>query len=35
MHKHYGLDFPKFAARLKRSRKDGYLQSTLHQPEQW
>jgi spermidine synthase len=35
MHKHYGLDFPKFAARLKRSRKDGYLQGTLHQQEQW
>lgn len=35
MQKRYGLDFPKFAARLKRSRKDGYLQSTLHQPEDW
>jgi spermidine synthase len=35
MQAHYGLDFPKFAARLKRSRKDGYRQGTLHQPEAW
>ena len=34
MHKRYGLDFPKFAAKLKRSRKDGYLQRTLHQAEE-
>ena len=34
MHKRYGLDFPKFAAGLKRSRKDGYLRRTLHQPEE-
>lgn len=33
MQKRYGLDFPTFATMLKRSRKDGYLQSTLHQPE--
>lgn len=30
----YGLDFPKFAAMLKRSRKDGYLQGSLHLTEQ-
>jgi spermidine synthase len=29
----YGLDFPQFAMKLKRSRKDGYLQSILHQSE--
>lgn len=34
MHKRYGLDFPKFAEKLKRSRKDGYLQRTLHQAEE-
>ena len=33
MQKRYGLDFPAFAARLKRSRKDGYLQRTMHQPQ--
>jgi spermidine synthase len=33
MQKHYGLDFPMFATKLKRSRKDGYLQSTLHQAD--
>lgn len=33
MQSRYGLDFPAFAAKLKRSRKDGYLQRTLHQPE--
>jgi spermidine synthase len=33
MQKHFGLDFPKFATTLKRSRKDGYLQATLHQTE--
>ena len=33
MQKRYGLDFPTFATLLKRSRKDGYLQGTLHQPE--
>jgi spermidine synthase len=31
MQKHYGLDFPNFARRLKRSRKDGYLQRILLQ----
>ena len=35
MQKRYGLDFPKFAARLKRSRKDGYRQGTLHRAEAW
>ncbi len=35
MQRRYGLDFPKFATKLKRSRKDGYLQATLHQPEDW
>lgn len=35
MQKRYGLDFPKFAAKLKRSRKDGYLQRTLCQSEEW
>jgi spermidine synthase len=34
MQKRFGLDFPKFAATLKRSRKDGYLQATLHQAEE-
>ena len=34
MQKRYGLDFPKFAATLKRSRKDGYLQTTLLQNEE-
>lgn len=29
----YGLDFPKFADKLERSRKLGYLQRVLHQPE--
>ena len=29
----YGLDFPRFAIRLKRSHKNGYLQSTLLQAE--
>ena len=33
MQKHYGLDFPNFAAALKRSRKDGYLQRTMHQAD--
>jgi spermidine synthase len=33
MQARYRLDFPKFAALLKRSRKDGYLQRSLHQPE--
>ena len=35
MQKRYALDFPKFATKLRRSRKDGYLQATLHQPEDW
>lgn len=35
MHKHYGLDFPKFATRLKRSRKDGYLQRTSLLTDPW
>lgn len=26
----YGLDFPSFATALKRSRKDGYLQQSMH-----
>lgn len=34
MQKRFGLDFPKFAATLKRSRKDGYLQTTLLQNEE-
>jgi spermidine synthase len=34
MQKRFGLDFPKFAAMLKRSRKDGYLQSTLLENEE-
>lgn len=29
----YGLDFPGFAAKLKRSRKDGYLRGLLHLAE--
>lgn len=29
MEKRFGLDFPSFATTLKRSRKDGYFQSTL------
>lgn len=33
MQKRFGLDFPKFAATLKRSRKDGYLHATLPQTE--
>ena len=33
MQKRYGLDFPAFAAKLKRERKDGYLQRTLHQAD--
>ncbi len=33
MQSRYGLDFPKFAHELKRSRKDGYLQNILLQPE--
>ncbi len=33
MQKRYGLDFPTFANKLKRSRKDGYLQRSLHQAE--
>ena len=33
MQKRYGLDFPTFAAKLKRSRKDGYLHGTLHQAD--
>jgi spermidine synthase len=33
MQKRYGLDFPMFATELKRSRKDGYLLSTLHQAD--
>jgi len=33
MQKRFGLDFPKFAATLKRSRKDGYLQTALLQNE--
>ncbi len=34
MQKRFGLDFPKFAATLKRSRKEGYLQTTLLQNEE-
>ncbi len=33
MKKRFGLDFPNFVAALKRNRKDGYLQSALHQSE--
>lgn len=33
MRDRYGLDFPKFAGKLERSRKLGYLQRALHQPE--
>ena len=33
MQKRYGLDFPGFAAALKRNRKDGYLQSTMRQAD--
>ena len=29
MHARYGLDFPEFAAKLKRSRKDGYLHGSV------
>ena len=28
----YGLDFPAFASALKRSRKDGYVQQSMHLP---
>jgi spermidine synthase len=35
MHKRYGLDFPAFATKLKRSRKDGYLQRASLQAEAW
>jgi spermidine synthase len=35
MQKRYGLDFPRFATMLKRSRKDGYLRATMHQHEDW
>lgn len=35
MQKHYGLDFPKYAVQLKRSRKDGFLQNVLGQREEW
>ena len=34
MQKRFGLDFPTFAATLKRSRKEGYLQATLLQNEE-
>ncbi len=33
MRTRYGLDFPKFAGKLERSRKMGYLQRIMHQPE--
>lgn len=33
MRAHYGLDFPKFAGKLERSRKLGYLKRIMHQPE--
>ncbi|MES2353037.1 MAG: spermidine synthase-like protein [Pseudomonadota bacterium] len=33
MRTRYGLDFPKFAAKLERSRKLGYLQRVMHQPD--
>ena len=33
MRKRYGLDFPKFAGKLERSRKLGYLKRIMHQPE--
>lgn len=34
MYKRYGLNFPMFAAKLKRRRKDSYMQRILHQPEE-
>lgn len=34
MRARFGLDFPKFASKLKRSRKDGYLQQSLYLGEQ-
>ena len=30
MQKRYGLDFPKFASTLKRSRRDGYMLASMH-----
>ncbi len=33
MRARYGLDFPKFAGRLERSRKLGYLRREMHAPE--
>jgi spermidine synthase len=33
MRSRYGLDFPKFASKLERSRKLGYLKRIMHQPE--
>lgn len=33
MQKRYGLDFPKYAGKLKRSRKDGYLHRAMFQQE--
>ena len=35
MRKRYGLDFPKFAGKLERSRKLGYLKRIMHQPEEF
>ena len=35
MQKRYGLDFPAFAAKLKRSRKDGFLVGAMLQPEDY
>ena len=32
MRARYGLDFPKFAGKLERSRKLGYLRREMHQP---
>jgi hypothetical protein len=33
MRARYGLDFPKFAGKLKRSRKHGYLREEMPQPQ--
>ena len=33
MRARYGLDFPKFAGKLERNRKLGYLKRIMHQPE--
>jgi spermidine synthase len=35
MRARYGLNFPKFAGKLERSRKLGYLKRIMHQPEEF